>query len=150
MPFPPTRSGEIVDLSTQLKLSITRIARQLRQSSDVDLTPTQISVLATVAGHGPLTLGELAERERVAAPTITRVTGVLHDRGLLSRVPDPEDRRYVRVEITRDGEDVLSRTGRRRTAWLTRRLQTLDADELERLAAAAEVLDRIAEGEADT
>src|SRR3546814_13268549 len=61
------------ELAGRLRLSVTRLARQLRQTADTDLSPTQGAVLATISNHGPLTLGELAERERVARSEERRV-----------------------------------------------------------------------------
>lgn len=143
MPSDLNATTNVADVSARLRLSITRLARQLRQMSEGDLTPTQLSVLATISNHGPLTLGEVAERERVAAPTITKVVGVLVDRGLIERTPDPSDRRFVRVTLTDAGDSLLERTRARRTAWLTQQLRNLDEDDLESLSAAADVLDRL-------
>jgi DNA-binding MarR family transcriptional regulator len=130
-------------LAARLRLSVTRLARQLRQTADTDLSPTQGSVLATISAHGPLTLGELAERERVASPTVTKVIGMLHTRGLVSKTTDPDDRRFVRVELTAEGAALLERSRARKNAWLARRLRELDADELERLLAATDVLEHL-------
>ena len=130
-------------LAARLRLSVTRLARQLRQTSDSALTPTQLAVLATVANQGPLTLGELAERERVAPPTITKVVGTLHDNGLLAKQADPDDRRFVRVEVTAAGAALLDQTRARKNAWLATRLRDLSPEELDQLAAAADVLDRL-------
>lgn len=143
MPSDLSSTTNVADVSARLRLSITRLARQLRQMSEGDLTPTQLSVLATISIHGPLTLGEVAERERVAAPTITKVVGVLVDKGLIERNPDPSDRRFVRVTLTDAGDTLLERTRARRTAWLTQQLRELDEDDLESLSAAADVLDRL-------
>ena len=144
----PTPSDTAADLDTtalaaRLRLSVTRLARQLRQTADSDLSPTQGSVLATISAHGPMSLGELAERERVASPTITKVIGVLHDRGLVSKTTDPEDRRFVRVELTAEGTGLLERSRARKNAWLARRLRELDPDELARIEAATEVLEHL-------
>ena len=92
---------ETAELAGRLRLAITRLARQLRQTSDTDLSPTQGSVLATVGTSGPLTLGELAELERVASPTITKVIALLHEKGLVDKITDPADRRFVRVQPAR-------------------------------------------------
>jgi DNA-binding MarR family transcriptional regulator len=136
-------SDETAELAARLRLAVTRLARQLRQTSDSDLSPTQSAVLATLANHGPVTLGELAELERVASPTITKVTGILQERGLVEKVTDPSDRRYVRVELTADGRGLVERGRARKTAWLARQLQDLAPEELEQLAAAAEVLEHL-------
>jgi DNA-binding MarR family transcriptional regulator len=137
MPVP----DETAELAGRLRLAVTRLARQLRQTSDSDLSPTQSAVLATLANHGPVTLGELAELERVASPTITKVTGILQDRGLVVKVTDPDDRRFVRVELTGEGHALVDRSRARKTAWLARQLQDLSPAEVEQLAAATEVLE---------
>lgn len=136
-------TADPVALAARLRLSVTRLARQLRQTSDSDLSPTQGSVLATISAHGPLTLGELAERERVASPTITKVIGALHDRGLVSKRSDADDRRFVLVELTHDGSALLERSRARKNAWLARRVRELDPAELDLLAAATEVLEKL-------
>lgn len=136
-------SDESAELAGRLRLAVTRLARQLRQTADSALSPTQASVLATVQKSGPLTLGELAEQERVASPTITKVISLLHEKGLVAKVTDPDDRRFVRVHLTADGEALIERTRARKTAWLARRLEDLTEDERARLAAAAEVLEHL-------
>lgn len=136
-------ADETAELAGRLRLSITRLARQLRQTADSDLSPTQASVLATVSKAGPLTLGELAELERVASPTITKVIALLHDKGLVEKITDPTDRRFVRVSLTPEGQALLERTRARKNAWLARQLKDLPPDDLERLAAATEVLDHL-------
>jgi len=136
-------ADETAELAGRLRLSITRLARQLRQTAESDLSPTQASVLATVSKAGPLTLGDLAELERVASPTITKVITLLHDKGLVEKITDPTDRRFVRASLTPEGQALLERTRARKTAWLARQLQDLSPDDLERLAAATEVLEHL-------
>jgi DNA-binding MarR family transcriptional regulator len=140
---PMPTDDETAELAGRLRLAVTRLARQLRQTSDSDLSPTQSAVLATLDNHGPVTLGELAELERVASPTITKVTGILQERGLVDKVTDPDDRRFVRVELTAEGRALVERGRARKTAWLARQLQDLGDDDLERLAAAADVLEHL-------
>ena len=139
MPVP----DETAELAGRLRLAVTRLARQLRQTSESDLSPTQSAVLATLANHGPVTLGELAELERVASPTVTKVTGLLQERGLVVKVTDPTDRRFVRVELTDEGEALVERSRARKTAWLARQLQDLSPAELSQLVAATEVLEHL-------
>jgi DNA-binding MarR family transcriptional regulator len=134
---------ETAELAGRLRLAVTRLARQLRQTADSDLSPTQASVLATVSASGPLTLGELAELERVASPTITKVIGLLHDKGLVDKRTDREDRRFVRVSLTATGDALLERNRARKTAWLARQLQDLSPAERDQLLAATDVLEHL-------
>ena len=131
------------DIAARLRLSATRLARRLRQESNAGLSPSQQSALAVIANHGPLTLGALADHERVAPPTITKVVSKLECDGLVTRTPDPADRRVCRVAISPAGDALLEESRRRKTAWLTARISQLDADRQRRLADALDVLDEL-------
>ena len=61
------------ELATRLRLAIARSARRLRQEAGTDLSPSLTAALATIERHGPLTPTELATRERVQRPTVTRI-----------------------------------------------------------------------------
>src|SRR4030081_1009256 len=104
------------DLAARLRLVVTRLARQLRQRAVVDLTPSQISALATIERSGPVTLGELAALERGQPPSVTGVVPRLEEKGLVVRRQDPQDRRVVRVETTKDGRRLLARSRSRKDA----------------------------------
>src|SRR5581483_3236215 len=73
------------EIAARLRLSATRLARRLRQVSGAGLSPSQQSALAVIANHGPLTLGALAEHERVAPPSITKVVSKLEADRLVTR-----------------------------------------------------------------
>src|SRR4051794_10411302 len=106
------------DMASRLRLSATRLARRLRQQADTGLSPTQLAALSTITAHGPLTLRSLADRERVAPPTITRVVTRLEEQGLVLRERVPGDRRAVQVTATPDGIALLEASRHRKTAWL--------------------------------
>jgi DNA-binding MarR family transcriptional regulator len=135
------------DLPARLRLVVTRLARQLRQRAVVDLTPSQISALATIERAGPVTLGELAALERVQPPSVTVVVTRLEEKGLVVRRQDPQDRRVVRVETTKDGRRLLARSRSRKDAELDRRLRLLSDEERATLASAAAILERLVEPE---
>jgi DNA-binding MarR family transcriptional regulator len=140
----PGRSDE-AEIAARLRLSATRLARRLRQESSSGLTPSQLSALAAVGNRGPLTLGELAEHERVAPPSITKVVAKLEAEGLLERRTDPEDRRVSRVRTTKAGAALIAETRRRKTAWLAARIRELEPADRAQLAAALDALDRLCE-----
>ena len=157
----PTRSraaaspaGAVVDpatdaaqLAAELRLSVTRLARRLRQAADMGLSPSLLSALAIVHVHGPLTLGALAELEGVSPPTVTRVVNRLEGDDLVERIVDPDDKRVCRVATTEAGEALLDASRERKTAWLAERLAALDAEQLAHLAAAAVVLEQLSASE---
>lgn len=139
-----TPTADVPELAARLRLVTTRLARRLRAEADSGLTPSLVSALTTIHAHGALTLGELAERERVAPPTITKVVGRLEHEGLVAKEADPDDRRVSRVRTTSEGERLLDETRARRTAWLAERLAGVTSDDRARVAAALDVLEELA------
>ena len=128
-------------IAAQLRLSATRLARILRRQAGTGLSPSQLSALATVEIHGPMTLGALAEHENVAPPSVTKVVTILEGQGLLSREAGANDRRVAMVTITRDGNRLLEESRRRKNQWLAERIGRLDAESKARLAAALDVIE---------
>jgi DNA-binding MarR family transcriptional regulator len=126
----------------RLRVAIARLARRLRTSSGGGITPSQLSVLFTVEARGPLTPGELAEREGVRPPTITRIVAYLEDEGMLSRRPG-EDRRTTLVEVTDQARQTLADIRQRRDAWLSERLAKLSDEDLEAVTEVLPVLERL-------
>jgi DNA-binding MarR family transcriptional regulator len=89
-------------------------------------------------------LGEVASRENLSAPFITKIVTKLEDLGLVERAAVPGDRRVSLVSTTSDGEALLEDVRTRRTAYLNRRLSRLDSGEIEALIGALPILERLA------
>lgn len=122
-----------------------RLSRRMRQErNNVGLSATHVAALATLERHGPLPLGELAAREKVAPPSMTRVVTKLSKNGLVERSSKPGDKRQVLVAITDHGRRLLAADRRRRDEWLSARLTELSAEDLGALARVVPVLDRLA------
>jgi DNA-binding MarR family transcriptional regulator len=136
--------------AAHLRMAIVRTARRLRQEAAVEtsgLTPTSVAALATIERHGPLTPSEIAEIERVKRPTITRTLECLQREGLIDRARDPEDGRSALVSVNGAGRARLRRLRGRKNAYLARRMRDLTDEEVETLERAAEILDRMREGD---
>jgi len=133
------------ELASALRISVLRLARRLRQErSESGLTLTHLSALATLDRSGPLTPGELADRERVQPPSMTRVVARLEEGGYVVRAGHPTDGRQVLLSLTDLARSVLREDRRRREAWLVDHMAGLGAEDLAALAAAAPVLERLA------
>ena len=124
---------------------VMRLARVLRQMRDesVGLSPNQTSAMATLLNHGDQRIGDLAARELVRPPSMTRIVNGLEDRGYVTRRSDPHDRRQSVISLTDSGRRILYANRRRRDAWLAVRLADLDPGERATLRQAAELLDRV-------
>jgi DNA-binding MarR family transcriptional regulator len=139
------RTIPVTDIAAQLRFGITRTARRLRQEAGGSLSPSQSAALATVERHGPLTPSELATREQVQRPTVTRVLARLEEAGLVERAGDPADRRSTLVTITREGRALLAAQRTRKDAYLAKRLAALAPEDRATLARAAVLLEELFE-----
>jgi DNA-binding MarR family transcriptional regulator len=135
------------DLATRLRLAVTRTARRLRQEGTVGFSPSQGAMLATIERHGPLTPSELAQRERVQRPTVTRMLARLEEDGIVQRAGDPADGRSFLVSLTPHGRELLAEVRTRKDAYLAQRLQALSDEERAALDRAADVLEHLLEGD---
>lgn len=140
-------AGTHADLSaaaSQLRIATFRLARRMRTQRAVDsMSDGQFAVLAALKVHGPHTLGDLAERERVSAPSMNRTVNCLQESGYIVRGADERDGRKVVISLTPEGIAVVEETARRRDAWVEATLAELTPAEREILAAAAEIMERM-------
>ncbi|WP_138417188.1 MarR family winged helix-turn-helix transcriptional regulator [Sinomonas gamaensis] len=121
---------DLGELAVELRVAIMRTSRVLRNQAGSDVvTPGQTTVLALLAKHGPQTMRQLADAERVQAPSMTRTVNALSAQNLVERTDSPSDGRQVVVALTAAGREVLEESRRLRSAWLAERLHDLsDAD----------------------
>jgi DNA-binding MarR family transcriptional regulator len=133
------------ELATRLRLALARSARRLRQEAGTDLSPSLTAALATVEAFGPLTPSELAARERVQRPTVTRVVGRLEEMGLVERAADPGDRRSALISATPAGRALLAVARTRKDAFLSERLDALAPEDRATLERAATLLEGMLE-----
>ena len=129
---------------SQLRLAVMRLARRLRQESAGDITLSQLSALSVVDREGPLSLGELADLERIAPPSMTRIAARLEEEGWVVRTVDASDRRVARLRISDSGRALLKETRTRRDAYLATRLRCLCVEDREVLDRALPLLERLA------
>ncbi|MGH3324666.1 MAG: MarR family winged helix-turn-helix transcriptional regulator [Streptomyces sp.] len=146
MPEPVESSSDPdMDAVNSLRTAVMRLSRRLRhQRVDESLSPAEMSVLGTLARCGAATPSELARKEHVQPPSMTRIVAMLEVKGLVRLEPHPEDRRQKVVTQTERSESMLAASRRKRNAWLAELAGQLDEDEWARLRAAAPVLEKLA------
>lgn len=142
-----TTTGVHAEAAARLRVAITRLQRQLRQQTVGELTLSQWSALVTVEMHGPMRIGDLADREGVSAPTATRLVASLEEHGLLERQTDSADRRSSYVTVSASGRDQLEWARQARTAKLAQRLATLSDADVARLLDVLPLLEALAADE---
>ncbi len=134
------------ELIARLRGVISRLARQLNATSTGEgLTPTQYSVLGLVRSRGPLGLAELTELEGLNPTMLSRIVRKLDENGLITRLPNPNDLRAVRVAVTPSGELVHGRIRERRTRVLSECLEQLPEETADQLLELVPALETLAE-----
>ncbi|KGN36649.1 MarR family winged helix-turn-helix transcriptional regulator [Knoellia subterranea] len=137
------RPSAVSSLAGELRLACMRISRRVRYESTDSIAPHQFSVMCRLE-ESPRTPGELAEIERVSAPSMTRTVAGLAERGWVERAQDPTDRRQVIVTLTDEARQALKDTRRKRDAWMAVRVGHLDPEEQAVLQRAAAILTKVA------
>src|SRR5690242_11969183 len=94
-------------LASVLRISVMRLRRRLtnERHPENDLSLGSMAVLAALYPDGEATLGDLAARERVQPPSMTRTVNCLEEGGYVVRRQGEADRRQVLVAITPRGRD---------------------------------------------
>jgi len=135
----------IAEQSSELRLATFRLSRRLRaEKTDEALSDGQVAVLGVLFRQGAQTLTQLAERERVSAPSMNRTVNCLEETGYLQRVADDIDRRTANISLTDAGRELVKATTSKRDAWLTMRLRELSKEDRAVLARAAELMGGLA------
>src|SRR5947208_5939056 len=143
----PKTEIDPVAVADKLRPALLRVGRELRREArEVGVSPEQVSLLVTIKYVPGIGVRELAARERVSPPAMSKHVDRLERGGLVERTPSADDRRRVGLTLTDEGQRVLRRVRSRRTAWLASRLGGLTPDELAAVEAAVEPLSRLVEG----
>ena len=122
------------DLARELRPALTRLYLALRRRAPVaQMSAAQASALSTLMFHGPIRMGELAQREGIRMPTATALVDGMIRLGLVHRRP-------VLVDVTDDGRAAVEDARRHRDDALTAALERLSDEHLELLAAATPAL----------
>ncbi|WP_447005365.1 MarR family winged helix-turn-helix transcriptional regulator [Saccharothrix isguenensis] len=136
-------ADQVEDATARLYLAIGRLSRLLRRTGSPGLGPGAVSALATLARCGPMRLGDLAAKEGVAPPTLSRIVAALVESGYVRREPDPQDGRAWLATPTPEGVTMVSGVRSARVRELQRRIQELSPDHRDALVNALPALEEL-------
>lgn len=141
MAAPPSPSDPTA-LAADLREAMRPLWRRLK--SHRTLSMGKIGIMARLEQGGQLAATDLAGLERVSHQAVATAVRELAELGLVSRSPDPADRRRTLIDLTADGRDRLAAERSAGQDWLARAVAThLDATERAALAAAIPLLRRL-------
>src|SRR5947209_1434402 len=138
------RATQLDEIAEGLPQRSAALSRLFLTRTSIYVSRTEVGVLRSLRTR-PRRITELAGEERVTQPAITLLVNRLAERGWLQRVPDPSDGRAVLVSLTPEGEMVYDRLRAEYRAMLHEEMASLDDAEIETLAGAVEILDKVIE-----
>ncbi|MPY49545.1 MarR family winged helix-turn-helix transcriptional regulator [Streptomyces acidicola] len=114
----PDADGLLAEQLLRLTRRVHRIQKRHLERSGLDITPAQSRLLRTLTHYGsPPRMADLAERLEVVPRAVTTLVDGLEASGRVRRVPDPSNRRVIRIELTDEGRTALRELrGARRAA----------------------------------
>ena len=139
---------ETTALANRLRPVLLKLNRELRREvHSLRVTGGQVSLLVQIKYAPGIGVRELAARERMSVPGMSKFVARLEEAGLIERHEVGGDKRRVGLHVTPAGHRVLRSVKSKRTAWLAARLATLDDEQLAALDAAVEPLSVLLEEE---
>jgi DNA-binding MarR family transcriptional regulator len=137
---------EEADLGAQLRSAVGRLYRRFRsERPEGGLGDAALDVLTRLHKHGPQSLTELSEHDRVSPASMSQTVNRLTSAGYAVRTGDPDDRRKVIFSATAEGDELAGAARAQRNAWLDRRLRALSAEDRAVIARATALLGAIAD-----
>jgi DNA-binding MarR family transcriptional regulator len=133
------------DVARALLLCVGLLRRRLRQVPVADaLTFPQTAALGRLDRGGPAASADLARQEQISPQSMGATMSELEAHGLVNRQRDPDDGRRILLSISATGRRELNRRRNARVEQLAKGLADFTETELEQLATAAPLIERLA------
>ena len=126
----------VTDVAAAVESAVESLVSVLDSARDAQIPtvpPAQLRVLSIISGNRHTNMSRLAEALDVVPSSASRLCDRLEAAGLLRRVPDPRDRREVRLMLTQTARRLLDEIRERRRAALAEvldRMSPATRDEL--------------------
>ena len=128
----PDPDGPLAEQLLRLTRRVHRIQKRHIEQAGLGVTPAQSRLLRTLAHYGsPPRMADLAERLEVVPRAVTSLVDGLEANGKVRRVPDPTNRRVIRIELTDAGRATLRSLRSARRGAAEEILAPLTADQRE-------------------
>lgn len=108
-------------------------------TENFEITLDQFHILRHIRkGRG--SVSELAEIQQISRPAISQAVDILVEKSLVSRRTNAEDRRYIQLELTPGGNELLNTIFRSNRNWMIEKMAGLRPDEIDSIIHGLEIL----------
>ncbi len=111
-------------------------------TENFDISVEQFHIMRYIR-RGSWSVSELAEAKNISRPAISQGVDTLVNKGLIARTPNPQDRRYVQLELTPAGNELLDAVFQNTRTWMKSKLASLTMDELNDVICGLEALKKM-------
>jgi DNA-binding MarR family transcriptional regulator len=111
-------------------------------TENFDISVEQFHILRYIR-RGNWSVSDLAEAKNISRPAISQGVDTLVHKGYITRTPNPQDRRYVQLELTPAGNDLLDTVFQNTRAWMKSKLASFSLDELSEIIDGMEALKKM-------
>ncbi|MEU8684478.1 MarR family transcriptional regulator [Streptomyces sp. NPDC048611] len=132
-PEPTVSTSNLAEQLVRLTRRMHRAQKHHLAHLDLAFTPAQSRLLRIVDHYrdAPPRMADLAERLEVVPRAVTTLVDALEAQGAVRRVPDPANRRVIRIELTDTGRATLRALRSARRAAAEEILAPLTAEQRE-------------------
>jgi DNA-binding MarR family transcriptional regulator len=111
-------------------------------TEDFDISVEQFHILRFIR-RGNCSVSELADARNISRPAVSQGVDALVNKGLVSRTQSKEDRRFVELELTPQGNALLDSVFQDTRDWMKTSLEAFSQEELELAIRGLEILKKM-------
>ena len=104
-----------------------------------EISVEQFHVLRHIR-KGLTSVKDIADALQISRPAISQAAETLVEKGLITRREEAEDRRYVHLALTPQGNELLNQIFQQNRAWMQEQMASLSTDEIETISAGLRLL----------
>jgi DNA-binding MarR family transcriptional regulator len=140
-------SKEIITQIIERRRRLDRIIRERTMDpwTTLSLTVTQLRSLFYINRNGSVNLSGLASAFKVTPANVTGIVDRLVEHNLLTRVPDPNDRRVLWLNLTDKAKSLIDELREGRASEMRKILEKLPGEDLEAVSRSYGLLIQAAE-----
>jgi MarR family transcriptional regulator, organic hydroperoxide resistance regulator len=110
------------------------------------ITVEQFHILRHIR-KGCCSVSELATVKQISRPAISQSVEILVEMGLINRQHNTEDRRFVQLELTPNGNEMLNSIFEENRIWMVKKMEALRPEEINCILQSMEYLKKTFEQE---
>ena len=111
-------------------------------TENFDISVEQFHILRFIR-RGHCSVSDLADVKNISRPAVSQGVDALVNKGLVTRTQSKEDRRYVELELTPEGNALLDRVFQDTRKWMKASLELFSQEELELAVHGMEILKKM-------